>query len=145
AIIGGDRDGASAGILQKRREVEELRELTAALGEKVAQAAEEHEKLAARCRELEDSLKGLERSGHAQELDLLTTEKDLGRATEELARLRGRAQEVLEEIDTLQNQLALLDVEAERIRGAAAQAETDRAAREARAVELAAELAAARE
>lgn len=144
-IVGGDRDGAGAGLLQKRREVEELRELAAELGEKVARAAEEHKKLAKRCEELENSLKGLERSGHERELDLLTAEKDLGRATEELARLRGRSQDVLSEIDALQNQLALLDVEAERIRGAAAQAETDRAAREERTAQLAAELAAARE
>lgn len=144
-IVGGDRDGAGAGLLQQRREVEQLREVTRELEQKVVLAAEEHRRLAKRCEELEASLKGLERSGHERELDLLNAEKDLGRVTEELSRLRTRAQDVLAEIDGLQNQLALLDVEAERIRGAAAQAEADRAAREERTAQLAAELAAARE
>jgi chromosome segregation protein len=144
-LVGGDGEGAGAGLLQKKREVEELREQVASLGEQVALATEQHKRLATRCEELDRSLQGLERTGHAEDLQLLTVEKDLGRTTEELARIRSRSQAVLPEIDGVQNQLALLDVEAESIRGAAAQAEADQAAREERTAALAANLAAARE
>lgn len=145
AVSGGEPDGAGIGLLQKRREVAELTDLVRSLESRVAVAAERHRRLLQRADDLERSLRALEQNKHAEELNLLHAEKDLGRITEELARVRARAEQVLRERDDLQHQLHLLDAEAETARGAAAQAEAERARREERIALLSAELAAVRE
>jgi len=144
-ITGGEADGPGAGLLQKRREVAELGETVAHLESRVAVAADQHRRLAKQAEDLENSLKGLEKTGHAEEINLLHVERDLARVTEELARLRARGEQLVREREALQNQLAILDADAEAARGATAQAEADRARREERTAELSAELAAARE
>ncbi|AKU91386.1 chromosome segregation protein SMC [Vulgatibacter incomptus] len=144
-VTGGEADGPGSGLLQKRREVAELGEEVRSLEERVAVAAEEHRRLSRRADEIEQSLKSLEKTGHAEEINLLHAERDLGRATEELARLRARADQLVREREAQQNQLGLLDVEAEAARGATAQAEAERSRREERTAQLAAEVAAVRE
>ncbi|WP_373045626.1 chromosome segregation protein SMC [Vulgatibacter sp.] len=144
-VTGGEADGAGAGLLQKRREVAELTEVVRSLETRVAVAAERHKKLARRADELDQSLKALEKNKHAEELNLLHAEKDLGRITEELARIRARGEQVLREREEMQHQLGLLDAEAEAARGAAAQAEAERARREERIAQLQAEVAAVRD
>ncbi|HWV38243.1 MAG TPA: chromosome segregation protein SMC [Vulgatibacter sp.] len=144
-VTGGEADGPGAGLLQKRREVAELGETVAHLESRVAIAAEQHRRLASQAEDLEQSLKGLEKTGHAEEINLLHVERDLARVTEELARLRDRGEQLAREREGLQNQLAILDADAEAARGATAQAEADRARREECTAELSAELAAARE
>ena len=144
-VTGGEADGPGAGLLQKRREVAELTEVVRSLETQVAVAAERHRRLARRADDLEQSLKALEKNKHAEELNLLHAEKDLGRITEELARVRARVEQVQREREEMQHQLGLLDVEAETARGAAAQAEAERARREERIAQLSAELAATRE
>ena len=145
AVTGGEADGPGAGLLQKRREVAELTEVVKALETRLAVAAERHRRLVKRADDLDQSLKALEKNKHAEELNLLHAEKDLGRITEELARVRARSEQVAREREEMQHQLHLLDAEAEAARGAAAQAEAERARREERIALLSAELAAVRE
>lgn len=145
AITGGEADGPGAGLLQKRREITELTEIVSSLEARVSAAAGRHGTLAKRADDLEKSLKDLEKTKHAEELNLLHAEKDLGRTTEELARIRARSEQVVGEREELQNQLGILDAEAEAARGAAAQAEAERARREERIAQLSADLAGVRE
>ncbi len=145
AVTGGEADGPGSGLLQKRREVAELGEVVQHLEAQVAIAAEQHRRLAKRSDEIEHSLKSLEQTGHAEEINLLHAERDLGRATEELARIRARGEQIVREREGFQNQLGILDAEAETARGATAQAEAERARREERTAELSAQVAAVRE
>ncbi len=145
AVTGGDGDGPGAGLLQKRREIAELTEVVRALENRVGLAAERHRKFARHAEELERSLKDLDQTGHAEELNLVHAEKDLSKITDELQRVRARIETLARDREDLENGLALLDVEAESARGAAAQAEGERARREERIAMLSAELSAVRE
>lgn len=145
AVTGGDGDGPGAGLLQKRREIAELSEVVRNLESRVALAAEGHKRLARHAEELERSLRDLDQTGHAEELNLVHAEKDLSKITDELQRCRARIETLGRDREDLENGLALLDVEAESARGAAAQAEGERARREERIAMLSAELSAVRE
>ncbi len=144
-VTGGDADGPGAGLLHRHREVTELAELVRSLETRVGLAAERHRRLAKQAEDLETQLRAIQQSGHEEDLGLVHAEKDLTRLTEELARSRAGVQAVQIEREEAESQLHLLDVEAERVRGAAAQADHERARREERITELSAELSAWRQ
>src|SRR5690606_31899033 len=114
-LTGGESEGLEVGLLQKRREVEELREVVAHLEERVRVSTEGHRRLSKQCEEIDASLQSLARTGHEEDLNLLHAEKDLNRATEELARLRSEQERRSQELEELENQLGLLDMQAERL------------------------------
>ncbi|QSQ14463.1 chromosome segregation protein SMC [Myxococcus landrumensis] len=138
-IVGGEREGAAVGALQKKREIAELATEVARVEERYNEILTRHYTLQKQMGHTEGVLKGLAKNQHTEEVNLASQEKDLHKAGEDLARVRERlrAQEQ-EEAQLAQSQTALAHEE-EASRGEVAHGQTDREGREERVKQLASE------
>ncbi|OJH38305.1 chromosome segregation protein SMC [Cystobacter ferrugineus] len=139
-ITGGEREGAAVGALQKKREIAELAIEVARVEERYNEILTRHYTLQKQMGDTEDVLKGLSRNQHAEELSLASQEKDLHKASEDLARVRDRIRAVDAEETQLAHMYEGLAHEEENSRGEVAHGQTDREAREERVKQLLGEL-----
>ncbi|WP_309893337.1 chromosome segregation protein SMC [Archangium sp.] len=139
-ITGGEREGAVVGALQKKREIAELATEVTRVEERYNEILTRHYTLQKQMGDTEDVLRGLAKNQHAEELSLANQEKDLHKASEDLARVRDR----LRALDADESQLAHmyegLAHEEENSRGEVAHGQADRESREERVKQLVGEL-----
>ncbi|RJS19301.1 chromosome segregation protein SMC [Corallococcus sp. H22C18031201] len=139
-IIGGEREGAAVGALQKKREIAELAAEVARVEERYNEILTRHYSLQKQMGHTEGVLKGLGKEQHAEEVNLASQEKDLHKASEDLARVRERLRSLeTEESQFAQSHTALVNEE-ETSRGEVAHGQADREAREERVRQLAGEM-----
>ena len=138
---GGALEGAGVGALHKKREIAELAEEVARLDDEHRVAQEQHRCLAERAAQIEASLKGLSDESHSEALQVVEQEKDLHKATEDLAQARARHGKLAAEIDEMERTLSSLADRERVLTGERVQAEGERGAREARVGELSEALA----
>lgn len=138
---GGALEGAGVGVLHKKREIAELAEEVARLDAEHRASQEQHRLLTERASEIEASLKGLSDESHSEALQVVEQEKDLHKATEDLAQARDRLGKLEIELDEMGRAQASLADRESVLTGERVQAEGERGAREARVGELSEALA----
>jgi chromosome segregation protein len=143
-VTGGTRDAAGAGLLQARREIEELTAEVRRLDTALAAATETRERLRHRRAKLEEGLEKLARDAHAEQINIVTQEKEVHRLSDEVTRLEERAEAVRAESSRIETALAETATEVETLEAALAAARADRETRESRSAELDASLEAAK-
>ncbi len=141
AVCAGALEGPGVGALHKKREIVELTEhLTRAEAEyKVCQ--ERHRRLSERIGRIEEALKGLSNDTHSEALSVVEQEKDLHKASEDLAQARERMERLDRDVELMQRALSEFSAEETSAAGQSAQAESERETREARVRELSESLA----
>jgi chromosome segregation protein len=138
-IVGGEREGAAVGALQKKREIAELAAEVARVEERYNEILTRHYTLQKQMGQAETVLKGLAKNQHAEEVNLASQEKDLHKAGEDLARVRERLRALESEDAQLAQSHSALAHEEETSRGEVAHGQADREGREERVKQLAAE------
>ncbi|MDR0966726.1 MAG: chromosome segregation protein SMC [Myxococcales bacterium] len=136
ALSCGALEGAGVGALHKKREIAELEGEVARLDEEHREAQARHRELAERASEIEVSLKGLSNESHSEALQVVEQEKDLHKATEDLAQARSRLAKLETSLDEMARGLTSLSDRETALVGESAQAEAERGARETRVAEL---------
>jgi chromosome segregation protein len=139
-ITGGEREGVAVGALQKKREIVELAAEVARVEERYNEILTRHYTLQKQMGDTEDLLKGLAKNQHAEELSLASQEKDLHKASEDLARVRDRLRALDADEAQLTQMYDGLAHEEENSRGEVAHGQADREAREERVKQLVGEL-----
>lgn len=139
-LTGGEREGAAVGALQKKREIAELSAQVAQVEERYNEILTRHYTLQKQMGQTENVLKGLAKNQHAEELNLANQEKDLHKASEDLARVRERLRAVEGEETQLAHSHGALVHEEENSRGEVAHGQADREGREERVRQLSGEL-----
>ncbi|KFE67127.1 chromosome segregation protein SMC [Hyalangium minutum] len=139
-LTGGEREGAAVGALQKKREIAELSAQVAQVEERYNEILTRHYTLQKQMGQAENVLKGLAKNQHAEELNLANQEKDLHKASEDLARVRERLTAVEADETQLAHSHGALVHEEENSRGEVAHGQADREGREERVRQLSAEL-----
>jgi chromosome segregation protein len=139
-LTGGEREGAAVGALQKKREIAELAAEVARVEERYNEILTRHYTLQKQMGQTESVLKGLAKNQHAEELNLASQEKDLHKASEDLARVRERLAAVEAEEVQLAHSHGALVHEEENSRGEVAHGQADREGREERVRQLTNEL-----
>jgi chromosome segregation protein len=139
-LVGGEREGAAVGALQKKREIAELAAEVARVEERYNEILTRHYTLQKQMGHTEGVLKGLAKNQHAEELNLASQEKDLHKASEDLARVRERLRTLEGEEAHLAHSHGALVHEEENSRGEVAHGQADREGREERVRQLTAEL-----
>ncbi|WNG46235.1 chromosome segregation protein SMC [Archangium minus] len=139
-IIGGEREGAAVGALQKKREIAELAAEVTRVEERYNEILTRHYTLQKQMGDSEDVLRGLAKNQHAEELSLASQEKDLHKASEDLARVRDRLRALDAEEAQLTQMYDGLAHEEENSRGEVAHGQADREGREERVKQLVGEL-----
>ncbi|NNC07100.1 chromosome segregation protein SMC [Corallococcus exiguus] len=140
SITGGEREGAAVGALQKKREIAELAAEVARVEERYNEILTRHYTLQKQMGQAEAVLKGLGKEQHAEEVNLASQEKDLHKASEDLARVRERLRSLEGEEGQLSQSHTALTNEEESSRGEVAHGQADREAREERVRQYAGEL-----
>lgn len=138
-IVGGEREGAAVGALQKKREIAELASEVARVEERYNEILTRHYTLQKQMGHAEGVLKGLAKNQHAEEVNLASQEKDLHKAGEDLARVRERLRALESEDAQLAQSHNALAHEEETSRGEVAHGQADREGREERVKQLAGE------
>ncbi|WP_434389258.1 chromosome segregation protein SMC [Melittangium boletus] len=139
-ITGGEREGVAVGALQKKREIAELAVEVARVEERYNEILTRHYTLQKQMGDTEDVLRGLAKNQHAEELSLAHQEKDLHKASEDLARVRDRLRSLDADESQLVHMYEGLAHEEENSRGEVAHGQADREAREERVKQLLGEL-----
>jgi chromosome segregation protein len=140
AVTGGVLEGPAVGALQKQREIEALKSEVKAVEERYNEVVTRHYSLQKQMGHAEGVLKGLAKNQHAEELALATWEKDLHQASDQLARLKAREQQLEKEVRDVGHSHEGLVRSLEGLKGELAHAQTDRMARDERVRLLASEL-----
>jgi len=140
-VIGGMLEGAGVGALQKHREITELAESLAQVESEYRVLQEQHRRLAERITQSEGALKGLSNDTHSEALSVVEQEKDLHKASEDLARTRERVDRLSAEIEGMQRALSEMSAEETSASGQSVQAEGERETRDGRVRELSETLA----
>lgn len=144
-LTGGVREGAGTGLLEKRREIDELTAEVRRLESVLAVEVENERRLDGRRASLEEGVKRLEQESHAEQLSLVAQEKELHRLSDEVSRLRERLSVLDLEREQHEHALREIALEEERTQVAMTAAEADQTTREARVKALGEELEQARE
>jgi chromosome segregation protein len=100
-VTGGSGDAVAAAMIEHKREIRELHEIVSAKGDDVTALLEAQQALRLRMTEVASALDRARNEAHQGELALVTAEKDLRRAEEQLtqaARRRGTVEGELEEL-----------------------------------------------
>jgi chromosome segregation protein len=139
-LTGGEREGAAVGALQKKREIAELASEVGRVEERYNEILTRHYTLQKQMGQTESVLKGLAKNQHAEELNLASQEKDLHKASEDLARVRERLSTLDSEEAHLSHSHGALVHEEENSRGEVAHGQADREAREERVRQLSGEM-----
>jgi chromosome segregation protein len=103
SISGGSGDAVAAGMIEQKREMRELHEIVAKGGEAVSALLAEQQAQRLRMTEVGAALDRARNEAHQSEIGLLTAEKDLRRAEEQLAGVRKRHAVVEGEIAELRD------------------------------------------
>jgi len=139
-VTGGPLEGEGHGALQRRREVQELKDTVRSFEAEFAMAQERHRALQSRLLQLEGALKSIDRDNREKDLALLDQEKDLARLGEELERVAERRRQLELERSGLEEAIAALSREEEARKLEAATAEAEQSREEERAREAAGHL-----
>ena len=136
SVRGGAMEGAGVGVLHKKREIKELTAEVARLSEDL-QAAQEHQKaLSERAAAVESDLKGISQNLHSEDLAVVEQEKDLHKATEDLAQARARLEKIGRDMEESARAMNALEDRENALSGEIAQCEGDKGGHEARIEEL---------
>ena len=126
-VSGGSGDAVAAGMIEQKREMRELHEWVAKKSEEVTALLEAQQALRLRMTEVGTALERARTEAHQGELALVTAEKDLRRAEEQIGsadKRRGTVERELEEM------IDALELAREEHLSARAKLDTGRAARE---------------
>ena len=115
-LQGGANSALNAGLLHKRREMKELATEVESLDQELSELYRQRQQQKDLLAEAEGALQELASSLHAQELRLADGEKDLSRLLEDARRIKERAElltfeeeQLVEEADSLQQELVAAD------------------------------------
>lgn len=131
-ITGGVMEGAGVGALTKKREIGDLQGDVKHLEERYNELITRHYELQKQMGQSEGVLKGIEKTTHAEEVQLAGHEKDLHSAGSGLVKLRDRIAGVQAELDQVETSKGTLDYELESSRGEVMHGQTDRELRDDR-------------
>ncbi|WP_437939988.1 chromosome segregation protein SMC [Sorangium sp. So ce341] len=132
-VSGGSGDAVAAGMIEQKREMRALHEFVATKSEEVTALLDAQQKLRLRISEVGTALERARSEAHEGELALVTAEKDLRRAEEQLAAAQKREGVVRSELEDLADNLDAGGSEQQAARDKLA---AGRAAREAAAAGL---------
>jgi chromosome segregation protein len=104
-VSGGSGDAVAAGMIEQKREMRALHEIVAAKSEEVTALLNVQQKLRLRMAEVGTALERARSEAHEGELALVTAEKDLRRAEEQLAAAQKREGVVRGELEDLADKL----------------------------------------
>jgi chromosome segregation protein len=105
-VSGGSGDAVAAGMIEQKREMRELHDVVAVKGDEVTKLLEKQHGIRLRLTEVGTAVDRARSEAHQGELALVTAEKDLKRAEEQLAGVRKREGTVRNEIVELAEKLA---------------------------------------
>jgi chromosome segregation protein len=105
-VTGGSRESAVAGVLEQKREIRELEEVVAKLEIDYQAALARHVETKGQMAEVTRSLEELSAFLRADEVGIVSQQKDLDRASEELRRLMGRRNQLDSQAADLKRSLA---------------------------------------
>ncbi len=105
-VSGGSGDAVAAGMIEQKREMRELHDVVAKRGEEVTLLLEKQQGIRLRLTEVGTAVDRARSEAHQGELALVTAEKDLRRAEEQLAGVRKREGVVRSETIELAEKLA---------------------------------------
>jgi chromosome segregation protein len=100
-VSGGSGDAVAAGMIEHKREIRELHEFVAQKGDEVTALLEAQQALRLRITEVQTALERARTEAHQGELSLVTAEKDLRRAEDQIQnaeKRRGQVERDLEEM-----------------------------------------------
>ena len=129
---GGALEGPAVGVLQKKREMADLKTDIARLEERYNEVVTRHYALQKHMGHSEGVLKGLSKNEHAEALTLATGEKDLHQAGSTLSRVRERRASLETERAELVATGQDLERQEEALKGEVAHAQADASSREER-------------
>jgi chromosome segregation protein len=89
-VTGGSRDTAGSGVLQQKREIRELEEISAGLEQDLADATARHVSCKAELQKVGSALDAIRKDSHHGEMTMLAHEKDLARWRAEADRIAER-------------------------------------------------------
>ena len=115
-VSGGSGDAVAAGMIEHKREIRELHELVARLGNEFTALLEAQQALRLRMTEVGAALERARNEAHQGELALVTAEKDLRRAEDQLANASRRLGQVEAELEELTEKIELASGEQETAR-----------------------------
>ncbi len=104
-VSGGQEDQVAAGMIEHKREIRELHEIVAKQSDQVTTLLETQQALRQRMTEVSSSLERARNEAHQGELALLTAEKDLKRAEEQLTASQRRRGVVRDDLSELTDNL----------------------------------------
>ncbi len=144
-LAGGSTSGVSAGLLAKKREIEELAADLAVLDGKLREVTERRAALEDEIAALEDQARDLARRGHAGDLGIVKLEQDVRRLEASAAQSEARRQAVDVERAAIATEHAEVAKERLRAEQAIVDLEARRTELEGRVTAVLAELSSARE
>ena len=104
-VTGGSRESA-AGVLSQKRELRELEEIIARIEVDYQEVLSRHVTTKAEITALSRALEAVTKDSHHGEIEILSSEKDLGRFQGDIERLRSRRDAILSETTELETQKA---------------------------------------
>jgi len=115
-VTGGSREAAGTGVLQQKREIRELEEISEALDRDLADAQARHVTCKAELQKTVAALEGIRKHAHEGEIAFMSAEKDHARYKAEAERLAERRGQLGRELAEMQAQLADCERESEETR-----------------------------
>ncbi len=100
-VSGGSGDAVAAGMIEQKREIHKLHEIVAKKSDEVSALLAEQQALRLRMTEVGTALERARTEAHQGELALVTAEKDLKRAEDQLLNVRRRQETVQRELHDL--------------------------------------------
>lgn len=135
-VKGGALEGAGVGVLHKKREIKELTAQVARLDAGYLEAQARHGDLTERSRSLDAALKEISRRFHDEDMAVLTQEKDLHKATADIAQARERLSRISNELETMNRAASATSDREAALSDEIARCEGEKGAHEARVEEL---------
>jgi chromosome segregation protein len=105
-VTGGSRESATAGVLEQKREIRELEEVVARLETDYAAALARHVDTKQQAVDVTRSIEEVAALLRSDEVGIVSQQKDLDRASDELKRLGGRRAQLASQAGDLQRSLA---------------------------------------
>ncbi len=97
-VSGGSKEGGTQNILEKKREIKELRHESALLESQLREQTDHVERCRSRIAMLESSLEALKHDSHSEELKIVHQEQDLNHLQDEIRRMGERRDKLSLEI-----------------------------------------------
>ncbi len=131
-MIGGSRDAAGVGLLKARREIDELRAEVRRQEAAFAAATETRSRVRRRLDGLEEGLARLSEKTHAEQINIVSQEKEVHRLSDEARHLSSRLEAVETERARIADSIFEANSEIEATEARTTMARTERDSREAR-------------